>query len=251
MIPKVIHYCWFGGKPLPKFAKKCIASWKKYCPSYEIKEWNESNFDLNACDYVKEAYDSKKYAFVSDYARFDILYKYGGVYFDTDVELIKPIDEIIEGGAFMGVEDLSIGKNTEKISIAPGLGIAAEAGMKVYKELLDFYHTIHFINSDGSYNLETVVSYTTKILIKHGLKISDEIQKVGDITIYPQEYFNPCDMHTKNIVITEKTVSIHHYAGSWLSKKEKFKRFVRKIVGNKIYLFLYRIKHKAKNEKKK
>ena len=162
------------------------------------------------------------------------------------MELIKPIDEIIERGAFMGVEDLSIGKNTEKISIAPGLGIAAEAGMNVYKELLDFYHTIHFINSDGSYNLETVVSYTTKVLFNHGLEISNKIQDVDGITIYPQEYFNPCDMHTKNIVITEKTVSIHHYAGSWLSKKEKFKRIVRKIVGNKIYLFLYRIKHKAK-----
>lgn len=247
MIPKIIHYCWFGGKPLPKLAKKCIASWKKYCPDYEIKEWNESNFDINSCAYVKEAYDSKKYAFVSDYARFDILYRYGGLYFDTDVELIKPIDEILEKGPFMGIEDFSIGmEKSPRISVAPGLGIAANPGLGIYKELLDFYHTLHYINPNGTLNLETVVSYTTKILIKHGLKISDEIQKVGDITIYPQEYFNPCDMHTKNIVITEKTVSIHHYAGSWLSKKEKFKRFVRKIVGNKIYLFLYRIKHKEK-----
>lgn len=247
MIPKIIHYCWFGGKPLPKLAKKCIASWKKYCPDYEIKEWNESNFDINSCAYVKEAYDSKKYAFVSDYARFDILYRYGGLYFDTDVELIKPIDEILEKGPFMGIEDFSIGvEKPPRISVAPGLGIAANPGLGIYKELLDFYHTLHYINPNGTLNLETVVSYTTKILIKHGLKISDEIQKVGDITIYPQEYFNPCDMHTKNIVITEKTVSIHHYAGSWLSKKEKFKRFVRKIVGNKIYLFLYRIKHKEK-----
>ena len=246
MIPKVIHYCWFGGKPLPELAKKCIASWKKYCPDYEIKEWNEANYDFSGCEYAQEAYKAKKYAFVSDCARFDILYQFGGIYFDTDVELIKPIDEIIERGAFMGVEDLSIGEETEKIYVAPGLGIAAEAGMKLYKELLDFYHTIHFINSDGSYNLETVVSYTTKILFNHGLKISKKIQDVNGITIYPKEYFNPCDMHTKNIVITEKTVSIHHYAGSWLSKKEKFKRLVKKIVGNKIYLFLYRIKHKAK-----
>ena len=246
MIPKIIHYCWFGGKPLPELAKKCIASWKKYCPDYEIKEWNEANYDFSGCEYAQEAYKAKKYAFVSDYARFDILYQFGGIYFDIDVELIKPIDEIIERGAFMGVENLSIGKELEKISVNPGLGIATEAGMKLYKELLDFYHTIHFINSDGSYNLETVVSYTTKVLFNHGLEISNKIQDVDGITIYPQEYFNPCDMHTKNIVITEKTVSIHHYAGSWLSKKEKFKRIVRKIVGNKIYLFLYRIKHKAK-----
>ncbi|MBQ8299752.1 MAG: glycosyl transferase [Clostridia bacterium] len=248
MISKIIHYCWFGGKPLPELAQKCIASWKKYCPDYEIKEWNENNYDLNSCDYVKEAYASKKYAFVSDYARFDILYRYGGIYFDTDVELIRPIDAIIEQGAFMGVEELAIGMEQEKISVAPGLGIAAESGMRVYKELLDFYNTIHFIKPDGTLNLETIVSYTTNILLKHGLRISAEIQKIDGITIYPKEYFNPCDMHTKNIVITEKTVSVHHYAGSWLGKKEKFKRFVRKIVGNRIYLFLYSLR-RGKNEK--
>lgn len=248
MIPKVIHYCWFGNKPLPKLAKKCIASWKKYCPDYEIKEWNESNFDIHSCKYAEEAYNAKKYAFVSDYARFKILYEHGGVYFDTDVELIKPLNKIIENGSFMGVEDFSSEKDNEKIAIAPGLGIAAKPGMEVYKELLDFYHTLHFKNSDGSLNLETVVSYTTNILFNNGLRVSDEIQVVNDINIYPQEYFNPCDMHTKKIVITEKTVSIHHYAGSWLSKQEKFKRFVRKIVGNKIYLSLYGIRHK--NEKK-
>ena len=245
MIPKIIHYCWFGGKPLPEFAKKCIASWKKYCPDYEIKEWNESNYEFNACPYVREAYDEKKYAFVSDYARFDILYRYGGIYFDTDVELIKPIYEIVENGAFMGVEDIATGREREKISVAPGLGIAAIPGMPIYKELLDFYHTINFRNFDGTLNLETVVSYTTNILLNHGLKISTEIQKIGGITIYPKEYFNPCDMHTKNIIITKKTISIHHYRGSWLSKKEKFKRFVRKIIGNRVYLFLYSIKNKV------
>lgn len=255
MIPKVIHYCWFGGKPLPEFAKKCIASWKKYCPGYEIKEWNESNFDINSCTYVKEAYSSKKYAFVSDYARFDILYQHGGLYFDTDVELIKPIGEIIDRGAFMGIEASSIGEESAEknpaalglgVVVNPGLGIAAEANMEIYKEILDFYHTIHFINPDGSLNLETVVSYTTKILFKHGLEVRDGIQKVGGITVYPQEYFNPCDIRTRKITVTEKTVSIHHYAGSWLSKKEKFKQFVRKIVGNKVYLFLYDMKHKRK-----
>ena len=140
MIPKIIHYCWFGGKPLPKLAKKCIASWKKFCPDYEIKEWNESNFDLNSCTYVKEAYDSKKYAFVSDYARFWILHRYGGVYFDTDVELLKSIDDILADGAFMGVENFVAEQNKAKISINPGLGIAAEPGMLIYQEILDFYH---------------------------------------------------------------------------------------------------------------
>lgn len=247
MIPKVIHYCWFGGKPLPKLAKKCIASWKKYCPGYEIKEWNESNYNFNSCEYANEAYKAKKYAFVSDFARFDILYRYGGIYFDVDVELIKPIDSIVENGAFMAVEDFSADQKDEKITINPGLGIAAEPGMNIYKELLDFYNTIRFVNHDGSLNLETVVAYTTRIFFNHGLKNISETQKIEGITIYPKEFFNPCDMWTKKIIITEKTVSIHHYAGSWLSKKEKFKRIVRKIVGNKIYLFLYGIKHK--NEK--
>lgn len=248
MIPKTIHYCWFGGNPKPKLVEKCIKSWKKYCPDYEIKEWNETNYDLNACNYVKEAHASKKYAFVSDYARLDILYRYGGIYFDTDVELIKPIDAIVEQGAFMGVEDIITNTQRNKITVNPGVGLAAEAGMPIYKELLDFYNTLHFIKSDASLNLETIVSYTTKILLNHGLKICTDIQKIAGITIYPKEYFNPCDMRTKNIVISEKTLSIHHFAGSWLGKKEKFKRLVRKIVGNRIYLFLYSLR-RGKNEK--
>lgn len=245
MIPKVIHYCWFGGKPLTKLAKKCIKSWKKYCPDYEIKEWNESNYDVNACPYVQEAYKAKKYPFVSDYARFDILYKYGGLYFDTDVEILKPIDQIVSQGAFMGVENINLNQGEEKIAVAPGLGIAAQPQMPVYKELIDFYNSIHFVNNS---NLLTIVDYTTNILKEHGLQIKDENQKVCDLTIYQKEYFNPTNMHTREVVLTDKTVSIHHYAGSWLGKKEKFKRFVRKIVGNKIYLFFYDIKHKKKKK---
>ena len=122
MIPKVIHYCWFGGNPLPESAKKCIDSWKKYCPDYEIVEWNENNFDISKNQYCREAYEAGKWAFVSDFARFDIIYKYGGVYFDTDVEVIKPIDSLIEQGAFMGVE------RNKPINVAPGLGIAASKG---------------------------------------------------------------------------------------------------------------------------
>ena len=119
MIQKVIHYCWFGGKPIDKLGEKCIASWKKYCPDYEIKRWDESNYNLEACDYVKEAYQAKKWAFVSDYVRFDILYHYGGLYFDTDVELIKPIDDIVSKGPFMGCES-----HQKKSTVAPGLGLA-------------------------------------------------------------------------------------------------------------------------------
>ena len=138
-IPKVIHYCWFGGNPLPEMALKCIESWKKFLPDYEIKEWNEKNFDLNICEYVKEAYQAKKWAFVSDYARFWILYHEGGVYFDTDVEVIKPFEDIIENGAFMGCEVTERKKklNTD-IAVNPGLGLGAPAGLSLYKEILEF-----------------------------------------------------------------------------------------------------------------
>ena len=146
MIPKVIHYCWFGHNTLPELAVKCIESWKKYLPDYEIKEWNEDNFDVNVIPYTEQAYKAKKYAFVSDYARFWILYHFGGVYFDTDVEVIKPMGEFIAQGPFMGCEN-GIGEGG--LRVAPGLGIGIEAGSSLYKEILDKYATFSFYNSDG------------------------------------------------------------------------------------------------------
>ena len=141
MIPKIIHYCWFGRNPLPELAQKCIASWKKYLPDYEIKEWNEDNFDVNIIPYTAEAYAQKKYAFVSDYARFWIQHKYGGIYFDTDVEVIRPIDDIIARGNFMGFET---DPNSEKgdasnASVNPGLGLGVAPGLGVIIKLLDYY----------------------------------------------------------------------------------------------------------------
>ncbi len=240
MIPKTIHYCWFGGNPLPELAQKCIASWKKYCPDYEIIEWNESNFDFSECDYAREAYEAKKWAFVSDYARFKILYEYGGVYFDTDVEVIKPIDEIIKNGAYMGCEtdgkysvtkDLTSNRIASKmnthITVAPGLGIAVNPGLGLYKEILDFYNNIHFKREDGSLNLNTVVKYTTDILVKHGLKDIKGIQKIEGITIYPTEYFCPKNLETGTVAITDNTLTIHHFDGSWLSEEEKYFNYLK------------------------
>lgn len=218
MIPKIIHYCWFGGNPLPKSAQKCIDSWKKYFPDYEIKEWNESNYDVNKILYTKEAYEAKKYAFVSDYARFDILYTYGGVYFDTDVEVIKPFDEILKNGAFMGCETDS--NENEHISINPGLGVAVAPGQEIYKQILDAYSTFKFLNEDGTYNTTTIVKYTTDILLKNGLSDERGIQKVSGITIYPKEYFNPLDDLTGRLKIGGNTHSIHWYSKTWLSKSE-------------------------------
>lgn len=211
MIPKVIHYCWFGGNPLPKQAKMCIDSWKRYCPDYKIKEWNESNFDVNCCDYVRQAYEDKMWAFVADYARFWILYHEGGLYFDTDVELIKPIEEIVIRGAFMGCEAGN--------KCAPGLGLGANPGLGLYKEILNYYETNQFVKDDVRNN--TVVTITTNILKEHGFLGNNQIEKIDDIYIYPPKYFCPINYWTGEMVITEHTISIHHYSASWLSGLDK------------------------------
>lgn len=221
-IPKKIHYCWFGGNSLPELAQKCIASWRKYEPDYEIIEWNESNFDVSCCDYVREAYEAKKWAFVSDYARFKILYDNGGLYFDTDVEIIKKFDDLIVKGGFMGREEES------SASVAPGLGLGVNPGLGLYKELLELYHVRHFINKDGTYNLKTIVDYTTEVLLKHGLKNNNEVQFVAGIYIYPKDYFCPMDYVSGELKITDNTYSIHHYSASWHSEKEKYAFVMRK-----------------------
>lgn len=224
MIPKIIHYCWFGGNPLPELAKKCISSWKKYFPDYEIKEWNEDNFDVNCCDYVKEAYDEKKWAFVSDYARFWILYHEGGIYFDTDVEVIKDMSPIIEKGAFIGCETVD--------KCAPGLGLGVNPGLGLYKEILDYYDSIHFISRNEIQ--ETVVDHTTKILKRHGWIGNGEIEEVAGVTVYPPEYFCPMDYMTGKITITDNTYSIHWYAASWQSLYSKFKTKLKYILGENL-----------------
>ena len=231
MIPKIIHYCWFGGKPLPKEALKCIESWKKYCPDYEIKQWNESNVDFSDCKYAIEAYNEKKWAFVSDYVRFKILYEQGGLYFDTDVELVKPIESIVSKGAFMGCQN-SCAVNEANGGVNPGLGLGVAPGLGLYREILDLYKTLHFINATDTAKLKTVVEYTTELLQKHGLKNIDEVQFIEGVYMYPKEYFQPMDLSTGKIHITDKTVSIHHYSGSWCNKKNRLR--------GKIYQFLYR-----------
>lgn len=219
MIPKIIHYCWFGRNPLPPLALKCIASWRSYLPEYEIREWNESNFDVNGISYTRDAYKAGKYAFVSDYARFWILYHYGGVYFDTDVEVIRSLDDILAKGAFMGCE------RDDPAEVNPGLGIACPAELNLYKELLDFYATLNFIREDGTYNLTTIVCYTTSLLKKYGLSDRQDIQQIGDITIYPREYFCP-QSPTGKRCFTSHTRTVHHYAGSWATKSQRMNAYI-------------------------
>ena len=213
---KTIHYCWFGRNSLPEEANKCIESWKRYCPDYEIKEWNESNFDFSICNYAKEAYEAKKWAFVSDYARFWILYNYGGIYFDTDVELIKPIDDLIEKGPFMGGEPS--GKNTYRI--AAGLGLYVGSQHPIYKDILNHYKTLKFRISDGVYNDETIVTYITDIARKYGFKGNGDIETFEGITVYPPEYFCPMNVNTGELNITNNTRSIHWYSALWKDQRE-------------------------------
>lgn len=238
MIPKIIHYCWFGGKPLPPLALRCINSWKKYLPDYKIMEWNESNFNVNSIPYTKEAYEAKKYAFVSDYARFWILYKYGGLYFDTDVEIIKPMNDIIANGAFMGVETDADLEKKIRIKVAPGLGLCAYPQNIIYAELLTLYEQKHFVLHNGNLDMTTVVEYTTAILCHHGLQNIRGIQTVEMIKIYPQEYFCPISTSDGKLRITSNTYTIHHYAQSWQSPIRKYGRKILLFIGGeklKIY----------------
>lgn len=206
-IPKIIHYCWFGGKPLPKSAIKYIDSWRKFLPDYEIKEWNEDNFDVNLIPYTRNAYKGGKYAFVSDYARFWVLFKFGGLYFDTDVEIIRPLDDIIAMGAFMGIE-----KDRNTISVAPGLGMGAFPGMDFYRVMLSIFE-----NYDTSRGVEPImIRETTELLVIKGFELVDKEQNINGITLYPNEFFNPKDDYTGRIYLTDNTRAIHHYAKSWV-----------------------------------
>ena len=206
MIPKVIHYCWFGNNPLPPEAERCIASWRKHFPDWEIRRWDESNFDVRIVPFTAQAYDMGKYAFVSDYARFYVLYRYGGIYFDTDVEVIRSFHDIISRGAFMGME---------YSNVAPGLGLGVEAGHPLYAELLERYDSARFIDEDGHLLPGTVVSFTTDIFRKHGFRLDGLEQNIMGITIYPNDWFCPFDDLTGRLKITDNTHSIHHYAKSW------------------------------------
>lgn len=231
MIPKKIHYIWFGGSPLPPLAERCIASWRKYMPDYEIIRWDETNFDTGCCDYVREAVSVKKWAFASDYARFKILYENGGVYLDTDVELLKSLDEIVERGPFMGFEqDFD---STKSGTVAPGLGLAAKPGLSIYRTILDSYEADHFIKAGGVYDQTTVVVRTTEILKEVGLEEKPGIQTVAGVTIYPSEYFCPKDFLTHQIKVTDNTYAIHHFDGSWAGPATQVKHKIMRIVGPK------------------
>lgn len=208
--------------------EKCLASWKKYFPDYEIIRWDESNVDLSSCQYIKEAYAEKKWAFVSDYIRFKILYEHGGIYFDTDVEVIRSFDDILDNGSFMGCEQPDLKKG---MRVNPGLGFAVEPGNIVIKEIIEHYENSSFYNGDGSLNLQmTIVERTTNVLRRHGLQETMEMQQVAGLTIYPTEYFCPIHVDTHQMMMTENTHSIHRYAASWVTPAVRFRTNVYRIL---------------------
>lgn len=223
MIPKIIHYCWFGRNPIPAEYQRYIESWKKFLPDYEIKEWNEDNFDVNIIPFTKEAYDVKKYAYVSDYARLKILYAHGGVYFDTDVEVIRNMDDIITSGAWMAVEKHTSTPNAED-QVAVGLGFAVEPHNSIIKEVMEYYENTHYIFPDGHMEQIPIVPIVTKVLRKHGMPAHvDNPIKVGGITIYPWDYFCPIEFMSSKMELTNNTYTIHHYSATWMSWSDKLK----------------------------
>ncbi len=230
MIPLKIHYCWLGGNPLTPLGEKCLASWRKYCPDYEIIRWDESNYDFTKHPYMKQALEAKKWGFVPDYARLDIVYQHGGIYLDTDVEIIKPLDDLLKNEFFAGFES--------KDFIALGLGFGAEAGHPLLSEMMKDYDNYSFINEDGSLNLLPSPQIQTKILRSCGLQNdTEEIQHLEtQITIYPQEYFCPKDFSLHKLNITSNTYTIHHYDGSWLTPWQKMKCFCKPYL-NKLGLY--------------
>ena len=235
MIPKIIHYCWFGGNPMPKDSLNNIESCKKYNPDYKVIIWNENNFDITANKYMKEAYDNKKYAFVTDYVRLKVLYDYGGIYMDTDVEVLKSFDSLLDHHAFSGFEGFD--------RIQTGT-MGAEPGNRWIELLLHDYDEKEFILPDGSFDLTTNVSQITNTTKKkYPIVLNNTFQELGDFTIYPFDYFCAKDLDDGVIKATENTITIHHFNGSWTTPKKKFIRFLNNTVGNQFVQFLVRIKH--------
>ncbi len=222
---KTIHYCWFGHNKKSRKILKCISSWEKFFPDWEIKEWNEDNFDINCCNYVKTAYELKKWAFVSDYCRFFVLHAYGGLYFDVDVEVIKPFPSNIFDSPFLGLE------TGKEVSIAPGLAFFTHAGDRFCCNMLRQYEKEAFVK-DG-FTFKTICQRSVEYFASKGFKTIDKFQSIDGYNIYPSEYFCPLNNYTRKTHFTNNTLAIHLYLGSWLSKKERLSislnRFLRKI----------------------
>ena len=236
MIPKKIHYFWVGGSPMPEKNKVCVESWKKFCPDYEIIEWNESNYDFSVCTYMAQAYEAGIWGFVPDYARLDIIYREGGIYLDTDVELLKSLDGLLSLKAFFGFESPQY--------VAPGLGFGAEPGNEIIKGMRDAYHSRSFYNENGTLNTVASPAYATEFFKSRGLEADGKRQTIQGIEIFPAEYFAPLRFVDNRLKITENTYSIHWYHASWFTpeQRERTRRIqkLNRIFGQRLGGFVYR-----------
>ncbi|WP_035797160.1 glycosyltransferase family 32 protein [Butyrivibrio sp. MB2005] len=222
-IPHTIHYFWMGGAPKPESFLKYLEGWRKFCPNFEIKEWNESNYDIHKHPYMEKAYNDKKWAFVSDYARLDVLYQYGGIYLDTDVEVLKDLSPLCEYKAFIGFENREI--------VNDGQGFGCAPGMPIFKEMLDCYDGEEpYEIIDGIQEYIESPKQRTKVLLRHGLKQDGSRQTVDGVEIFPIDYFCPLDYDTGRLRISQNTFSIHHFDESWHGKNTEFYAKIRQML---------------------
>ena len=240
MIPKIIHYCWFGGYPIPNDLKRYMDSWKKYAPDYQIIRWDESNFDLNCHPFVESAYNAKAWAFVSDYARLKVVYENGGIYLDTDVELLKNIDFLLENKCYIGVQQH--GK-----LCTTGLGFGAIKYSPVVKEMLNKYNGLYY--NEEIKNDIACPWLNNAVIESYGYKYSNKTVVLEEVTIYPSKYFDPLSTGKTSDLLCNDTISIHHYAASWMSKRIRFKRRIIRVLGERNYYRLKKIAHRTEQIK--
>lgn len=225
-IPRLVHYCWFGRGEKPKKIVMCLKSWQRHLGDYQFMEWNEDNFDIHSNVYVKQAYEAKKYAFVSDYVRLFALYLHGGIYMDTDVEVIKPLDRFLHHDAFSGFED--------EVYLQSGT-MGAVKGHPWMKELMDHYHSRSFLLSDGTLDTTTNTSMMTKQCSAQGLVLNGQYQVLNNgVTFYPRTYFSPYDYINGGNYITDESYTIHHFAKSWLPAHVRVRGTIKRVIGRYI-----------------
>lgn len=234
MIPKKIHYCWFGRGPMSELNEKCLDSWHKYMPDYEYCLWNEDNFDVNMTPYTKEAYEAKKYAFVSDYVRLYALYQEGGIYMDTDVEILRPLDDLLTLTAFAGYE------GSKHIPLGTGI-LATQSGGEWVKEQLDYYVFRHFIMSDGTFDMTTNPVFISQKMREHGFVFDGKYKIYKDLHVFPVDYFCPRQT-TGEMLLTDNTYCNHHFCASWSDGNRKY-RFLR-FLGQKNITKLIKLKRR-------
>ncbi|MBE5850690.1 MAG: hypothetical protein E7298_11105 [Lachnospiraceae bacterium] len=215
-IPKVINCCWFGGKEKPEFIKECMRTWKEQCPDYEIREWNENNWDVNKYEYTRQAYEKGRYGFITDIARLDILFENGGIYMDTDVKMLKPLDELLFNKGYIGLERWG--------NINSGGGMGAIPHHPMIQEMLDYRFKYPFVMNDGSINIETNGLYETVPFIRHGLRIDNTMQIINGMTVYPADVFHPYDYMSREEKIADNTISIHYFYGGWMDEEDRKNR---------------------------